>query len=280
MLTAAMDFVKERFYLRRSTWARLQANLPAPVYRAARTAATPWDGVATLRFLTRRDLPLPPSERLSWVRRFRAISAAVDSPHEEGELLQYTAALLRMPADLPGCLVEAGCYKGGSAAKISIVARHLGRELVLFDSFEGLPAVEENHRTSVFGRAVAFKQGDWCGTLDEVKRNITSHGEPSACRFVQGWFEDTMPAFDKPIAAMYVDVDLASSTRTCLRHLYPLTSPGGLVYAQDGHLPLVLEVYEDAVFWADVLGQPPPRIEGLRKRTLIHFTKPPAGGKP
>lgn len=46
-------------------------------------------------------------------------------------------------------------------------------------------------------------------------------------RFIKGWFEDTMPVFNERIIAAYIDVDLASSTKTCLKYLYPLLVPGG-----------------------------------------------------
>jgi O-methyltransferase len=76
------------------------------------------------------------------------------------------------------------------------------------------------------------------------------------------------------VAAAYVDVDLASSTRTCLRHLYPLLVPGGALFSHDGHLPLVQEVLTDDAFWRDEVGWPRRPIEGLGERKLVVIRKP------
>ena len=54
--------------------------------------------------------------------------------------------ILRIPRDLPGDLVECGCFKGGSAVNLSRLAKKTGRRLHLFDSFEGLPAPQEGDK--------------------------------------------------------------------------------------------------------------------------------------
>ncbi len=41
-----------------------------------------------------------------------------------------------------------------------------------------------------------------------------------------------LPTFKEKVAAVYIDVDLASSTRTCLNHLYPLLERGGVCFSQ------------------------------------------------
>jgi len=83
-----------------------------------------------------------------------------------------------------------------------------------------------------------------------------------------------MPKFSKSIVAIYLDVDLASSTRTCLKYLYPLLVPGGVLYSQDGHLPLVIDVFKDDEFWKKEVSYPKPHIEGLGKKKLIKIVKP------
>jgi O-methyltransferase len=82
-----------------------------------------------------------------------------------------------------------------------------------------------------------------------------------------------MPAFQRPIAVGYVDVDLASSTRTCMKFLYPLLVPGGVIFSQDGHLPLVLAVLDDDKFWLDEVGVKRPRMVGLGSRKLVQIWK-------
>lgn len=172
-----------------------------------------------------------------------------------------------------GCIVEAGAYKGGSTAKFSRAAKLADRELVVFDSFEGIPNNNEDHASSSAGQD-NFASGAYKGTLDEVRANVSRYGHIDVCRFIKGWFEDTLVQFNEPIAAIYIDVDLVSSTRTCLKNLYPLLRPGGVLYCQDGHLPLVCDLYDDDDFWEREIGVKKPTIEGLRERKLIKIVKP------
>ena len=53
--------------------------------------------------------------------------------------LAMALKLLEMPPELSGDVVECGTWKGGSAANLSLVCRIVGRKLLVFDSFEGLP---------------------------------------------------------------------------------------------------------------------------------------------
>ena len=100
------------------------------------------------------------------------------------------------------------------------------------------------------------------------------YGSIEPCRFIKGWFENTMPAFSERIVAAFIDVDLASSTRTCLKYLYPLLVPGGIIYSHDGDFPLVIEVFMDNDFWEKEVGSKKPYIEGLGERKLIRIIKP------
>jgi O-methyltransferase len=94
-----------------------------------------------------------------------------------------------------------------------------------------------------------------------------------SCEFVEGLFDDTMPRFSVPIVTAFLDVDLASSTRTCLKYLYPLLVPGGVLIAHDGHLPLVRDVYSDAEFWTKEVGCRKPHVEGLGTQKLLKIVK-------
>ena len=169
--------------------------------------------------------------------------------------------------------MEAGCYQGASTAKLSIVAERLGRQLVVFDSFCGIPPNNEgDDRRNAFGESTNFEAGSFAGTLQLVNENVTNYGRIGRCQFVEGWFDDTMPNFQSPVACGYLDVDLPSSTMTCLRNLYPLLSPGGFLISQDAHLPPVVDLIEDVKTWK-ALGVPKPRIEYTRHKRLMVIHK-------
>jgi O-methyltransferase len=212
-------------------------------------------------------------DKMRILKQLYVISVNVESPHTQDEMLRFIRAILTLPSGTRGSVVEAGCYKGSSTAKFSLAADIAGRTLVVFDSFEGIPENDESHEKNIFGGPAFFRKGDYRGTLEEVKTNVARFGKLDRCRFVKGWFDDTMPDFREPIAAVYIDVDLASSTRCCLKHLYPLLEDGCALYSQDGHLPLVLRVFNDDEFWSKEVGFAKPSIQGFGKSKLIRVAK-------
>lgn len=216
------------------------------------------------------------SQRLPLIKKLYVITKNVNCPHREGQILSFINGIFSIPPDKRGCIVEAGAHKGGSTAKFSIAAKLANRKLVVFDSFEGLPKNEELHDKSILGHSIKgwFGEGDYCGTLEQVKSNVKKYGELEPCCFVKGWFADTMPRFSEPIVAIYLDVDLAHSTRICLKYLYPLLIPGGVLYSQDGDFLLVIEVFNNDKFWEQEVGCLKPLIEGLGSKKLIKINKP------
>ena len=90
---------------------------------------------------------------------------------------------------------------------------------------------------------------------------------------MKGWFDDTLPRDNIDIAGAYVDVDLASSTRTCIKHFYPRLLPGGFLLSQDGDFPLVIEAFDDDRFWEEEVGFKKPEIHGLNESKMLRVYK-------
>ena len=231
------------------------------------------DLVAMLGFIRDDDVPLPRRERTELMRRFAAISRQVKCAHTQAEMIAVARSILALPRDRRGCLVEAGCFRGGSGAKLSLLAAMTGRTLYLFDSFEGIPANDEEQVWRGEKR-IMFQPGEYAGSLDEVRGNIERFGAIASCRFVRGWFSDTMPGFGEPIGVAFVDVDLVGSTRDCLRHLYPRLIPGGAIYSQDAHLSGVASLLADDGFWREEVGVPRPRLTRLAGPKLMRIDAP------
>ena len=253
----------------------LRNHLPDPIIRwkrgieaAARRTVTE---LPLARFVVSGPASLPDRWRLA--RAFRRIHRTIVASHTHEELIEIVSAILSLPPGVEGALVEAGCFKGASAAKLSLVARLTGRPLILCDSFAGIPDNAESHGQTTDGVQADFRAGQYRGGLDEVHDAIGRYGDLEPCRFVKGWFEDTLPTLSGPIAVAFIDVDLAASTRTCVRELYPRLSPGGMLFSHDGHLPLCIEALRDPQLWAST-GQPLPVIDGLGTRKLVRITKP------
>ena len=235
-----------------------------------------------VNFLFERTPRVSFFEKLMLIIKFYYISNAVDCPHSNIEMLLFARTVFHISEKLGGVIVEAGSYKGGSTAKLSLIAKISGRKLVVFDSFQGLPENREVQTYTADIRAFhhykkttyVFPKGKYKGLLSEVRRNIHRYGSPELCFLKKGWFKNTMPKFHEKIAAVFLDVDLASSTRTCLKYLYPLLQPGGFLMSHDGHLTLVTEVFQNKDFWEKTVGFPKPPMFGLNKGKIISIIKP------
>jgi O-methyltransferase len=167
-----------------------------------------------------------------------------------------------------GAIVECGCYAGGSSAKLSIVASLLGRQVVIFDSFEGLPTVDNHFLRDHHCRRGREWTTDWtagryAARLDEVKANIRKYGEIQLCSFVRGWFSDTLVAntLPKPIAFAFADVDLASSARDCFVPIWPYLSHQGVYVTHDAPYIKVLQEIYNPDLWR-TFDSPPPILFG------------------
>jgi O-methyltransferase len=230
------------------------------------------DFFAFFAFLLRRNTGLSVLQRTRLLWSFFWISVRVESPHTNRDILAFVCAMLRNRC-VPGSYVECGCYKGSSTAKFSLVASLLGKKLFVFDSFAGIPENDEEHGFNIYGERTAFKKGDFAGGEREVRDNIRRYGALETCELVKGWFEETLPAFHETVSAAYLDVDLESSTKTCLKYLYPLLDRSGIIMSQDGHLPLVIRVFSDQDWWVSVLGTGAPTVAGLGTSKIISFVK-------
>lgn len=228
---------------------------------------------AILKFLRNNKLKITFKGRLGLIKKFYIVTFNIDCPHTQEEIISYVTRILTTPNTVNGCFVEAGCYKGGSTAKFSLAAKLARRELIVFDSFEGIPTNVEPGEKGLFGGGATFREGDYCGPIDEVKANITKYGYIKNCELIKGWFDDSMPNFRRQLAGIYLDVDLESSTRTCLKYLYPQLVPGGYVLSQDGHLPRIVKLFENNKFWEEEVGCQKPEIISLGKKKLIEVQK-------
>lgn len=198
---------------------------------------------------------------------FERITNAVRGYHTLGEMLRVCDRIL----DRPGAVVvEAGCGKGSSTAKLSLAVRAVGGRLHVFDSFRGLPANIEVH-ANLDGRPVRFRQGAFRGRLRQVQRTVERYGAIEVCRFHKGWFADTMPAFRERVDVAVFDVDLVASTRECFVHILPKLVPGGVAFSQDGHLRATAELVADDAFWRSDVGIDAPIVRGLWTDKLLEL---------
>lgn len=151
---------------------------------------------------------------------------------------------------IEGEVVECGVWRGGSMMAIAetlLQAGDTGRDLYLFDTFEGLPPPTKNDVDFTGIAAETLMEqldtkedgGKWCrATLDDVKTALGSTGYPiEKTHFVKGMVEQTIPhsALNK-IAILRLDTDWYESTKHEMEHLFPMLSKGGVLIIDDyGH---------------------------------------------
>jgi len=179
--------------------------------------------------------------------------------------LLMAAEIMNVPPDTPGVIVECGAYKGGSTVNLSLVAATCGRRIHVFDSFEGLPepdAADVGHVVMAERSIRTYAGGAYAGALDEVKDNVARFGALAACTFHKGLFSDTLPTFDEPVVFAYLDVDLATSEKMCIRHLWPRLAPGAYVFTDEAHHLEIAELFFDRQWWKSELHTSPPGLVG------------------
>ncbi len=217
----------------------LRARLPAPVRVVLRP---PVRGLRLARRVVRE-------EYRAWqeMRDFKPTLEKVAWPLTmvpQNRLVHLARLVRRVLAEnVRGDFVECGVWRGGAAFLMADLLRRAGvsdRKVWLFDSFEGLPPPQELDGP----RAVAYARDtdsplyfDNCrASLEEVQRSAQRLQVSSYTEFVQGWFEETLPATRArvgPIALLRLDCDWYKSVRCCLDNLYDQVVEGGFVVFDD-----------------------------------------------
>jgi hypothetical protein len=153
-------------------------------------------------------------------------------------------------AGIPGCFVECGVWRGGSAMTMSLALKEMGdesRDIYLYDTFTGMsePTTVDISYTGekapeTFARTrVSESVSKWCmASLEDVKSNVLKTGYPeNRFHFVKGKVEETIPSvMPDHIALLRLDTDWYESTKHELKYLFPHLAENGILLIDDyGH---------------------------------------------
>jgi O-methyltransferase len=138
---------------------------------------------------------------------------------------------------VPGDLIEAGCWRGGTVIMMRGVLKAHGindRTVFAADSFQGLPEPDPERFPADSGD-INYTAAELAVSIDEVKGNLARYGlNDGGVEFLEGWFRDTLPTVrDRRWALVRLDGDLYESTMDGLVNLYPQLSPGGYLIVDD-----------------------------------------------
>ena len=158
----------------------------------------------------------------------------VATSHAEMLVIANQLYILRS-YDVEGCLLECGCFKGYSSCCLSIACRRLGYPMFIADSFAGLPS----QAPETIGNDRVYDKGDYAGSRTEVERNLRTLGEPAGVELLEGWFSDTLKGWNRPIAVLWMDVNLTSSAVDVLTPCLPFLDPRGILFSHEFLPPTV-----------------------------------------
>jgi hypothetical protein len=171
--------------------------------------------------------------------------------------LAMAVKLLEIPPHVEGVVVECGCFLGGSAANLSLACDVVGRDLIVYDSFEGLPPPTESDKYAAESRT-GFLRAD----IEVVEANVRRFGAVERCRFRKGWFSDTLPEHTEPIVLAFLDVDYQASLDDCIRNLWPHLTEKGYVFIDEYVLTDYCALFWSERYWRTNFDTTPPGLIG------------------
>lgn len=149
-------------------------------------------------------------------------------PNRETKLLLDE---LEQILDLPGDVVEFGCYEGDTSILLADVLRNNpDKWLYLYDSFEGLPEKSAADNSADGWR---FKAGELKASPDTVRHKFKKYALPEPV-IVKGWFNE-LSGSDLPseISFALLDGDFYESIKTSFALVAPRLASGGKIIVHD-----------------------------------------------
>jgi O-methyltransferase len=132
-------------------------------------------------------------------------------------------SLAAYASHLPGEFAECGVWKGGTALMLARVLRPVNeKKLRLFDSFQGLPKVDQE--TDPW-----FHQGQYSAKSVQVVEKVLGDFADRV-EIHCGWIPETFKGLeDKRYAFAHIDVDIYQSNWDCCEYFYPRMVAGGVI---------------------------------------------------
>jgi hypothetical protein len=251
--------LRSKFRQARSGLARFKRT-PLPRSLSRSWALLTFPSTVFCLFLNPR---IDPAYGMTWPKKFRLAFRMLRTTRGVPTLTSYkshlvmAAKLLEIPPHVSGAVVECGCFLGGSTANLSLVCDLVGRELIVYDSFEGLPPPTETDKYAK-PKATGFLRAD----LDVVQRNVRRFGTIDRCRFRKGWFRDTLPDHTEPIVLAFLDVDYQASLDDCIRGLWPHLTDKGYVFIDEYVLTDYCALFWSERYWRTHFDTTPPGLIG------------------
>lgn len=132
-----------------------------------------------------------------------------------------------------GFLLDFGSYKGLSTCILSRAGMKIGKSVVAFESFQGLPSPDELEKNF-------FKEGEYKATKIEFEKNINKWGKPENVKLIIGDCRETLNEKIKTkriteYSFAFIDVDLYDIVKSILYQLDNINKGGEVICIHDTH---------------------------------------------
>lgn len=156
------------------------------------------------------------------------------------ETLFNTYQMAINASQLPGAFIECGVGAGAQIGAMCLALQDIEetKEVIGFDSFIGIPLAGPHDETQPGigphkNNGELISSGIASHSVSNVNENLYKCGIYHPVKWIQGWFQDTVPTWKGDIALLRLDGDLYESTRVCLEYLLPQVVDGGIVIIDD-----------------------------------------------
>jgi hypothetical protein len=134
-----------------------------------------------------------------------------------------------------GDILDFGSHKGLSTCVLSQVAVKIGKKIIAFESFRGLPPptlYDEDY----------FKEGDYRASKEEFINNVNKWGRPENIKLIEGEATKTLKEEVKTkrisnFSVAFIDIDLYVAAREILFILSSIARGGEIICLHDIHAP-------------------------------------------
>lgn len=202
-------------------------------------------------------------DKMRILYRFLKIDWYILHGHKPYEIALVCRAIAERPAKPNEIILEAGCWHGGSSAKLSLIAKIYGYHLHIFDSFQGVEVMKPEQ---IIKSGHNFS-GEYKSSVEILLNNLEKFGEVDICSIHAGWFADTLAK--KPVShevrVAFIDCDLAKGTMEALMGIVPALAADGWIFTQDFHIRSVQALLSEPRTFS-AFGQGLPAIKRLDRR--------------
>lgn len=181
--------------------------------------------------------PVPPVPVMPWQHAPQVVDLLkIVRPYSlySEHSLAMILALALLARDVEGDFVECGVANGGTAAMLAATLKtQPGKELWLYDTFEGMPEPTREDGPDAQSYVGAAKGSE--ATVREVLSKVGFNIHQS--RLIRGLFQETFKqTLPDKIALLHIDADWYESVFIALETLVPRVVDGGVIILDDfGH---------------------------------------------